>query len=324
MYLARQRINNKIHFFIRQSIAGPGYMQSRDLYDLGADPARYIIYPGGNSFYIDPCIEEYLIGQGIEANQFDLEAIFFEFLKPETQRVISGFDRRTSSRLERIVEGDLSQLHFFDKRRYHYLRFGRRLPACINQIPKKVFLPLLKKSRDELEQYFMSAERILGPAEGFNYLWIIFELRHFMPDPHSDMALPEQLDAFFVKSLCRLNSDKDFKAGLPSGNGLHEYLRRYAVMYFDGQRPLTRWEHDYIDEFIGRHRTYRPPRTVQIKIEEAEKLFGCPWKELRRMDRSALTRIYRKSALKHHPDQGGRSETFQRLTAYYRVLLARK
>jgi len=324
MYLARQRINRKTHFFIRQSITGPGCMHSRDLFDLGTDPTRFIFYPGGNSYYFDPCIEESLRQQGLEVGPNDLDAIFFEFLSPETQRVITGFDRSVRRRQTQTPAGSHPAPHNFDKRRYHYLRFGSRTNQYINQVPEKIFRPLQNKSRDELEQYFIAAERILRPAESLNYITVIFELKHFMPDPQTEQPLILQLDTFFIDRLCQLNNDPYFKAGVPRFQGLHEYLVKYAIMYFDSQAPYRRWGYDYIQAFINRHRVYTPPLKVRIKIQEAEKLFGHAWKELQRMDRSALTRKYRQLALKHHPDQGGRSETFQRLTAYYRALMAKK
>lgn len=324
MYLARQRINRKTHFFIRQSIAGPGCLQSRDLFDLGTDPRRFIFYPGGNSYYFDPCIEESLRQQGLEVKQNDLDAIFFEFLNPETQRVIAGFDRGARHRHTPMAACPHPTVHNFDKRRYCCLRFGSRTNQYINQVPEKIFRPLLNKCRDEIEQYFLTAEKILRSGEQFNYITVIFELKRFIPDPRTELPLIMQLDSFFIDRLCQLNSDPAFKAGVPRFRGLYGYLAKYAIMYFDSEAPYHRWSCDYIQAFINRHRIYTPPPKIQIKIKEAEELFGHPWKELQRMDRSALTRRYRQAALKHHPDRGGRSETFQRLTAYYRALLAKK
>ena len=324
MYLARKRINHKMHYFIRQSIRGPGCLESRDLFDLGADPTRFIFYPGGNSYYFDPCIEESLRQQGLQIDPSELDAIFFEFLSPETQRVITGFDRSARRRHTPMPVGPHPVPHKFDKRRFHYLRFGSRTNQYINQVPEKIFRPLLNKSRDELEQYFLTAERILRPAEGLDYIAVIFELKRFIPDLQTEMPLTMQLDTFFIDRLCRLNNDPCFKAGMPTFQGLNEYLVKYAIMYFDSAGPYRRWGYDYIQAFINRHRAYTPPPKVRIKIQEAEQLFGHTWKELQRMDRSALTRKYRQLALKHHPDQGGRSETFQRLTAYYQALLAKR
>jgi hypothetical protein len=324
MYLARRHIHHRTHYFICQSIAGPGCMQSRDLFDLGIDPTRFIHYPGGNSYYFDSCIEDSLLRQGVTVSQDDLDAIFFEFLAPETQRVIIGFDRRRKRKQPPLLSGACQAPHIFDKRRYHYLRFGSLNRQHIRRVPEKVFRALLKKSRDELEQYFLVEERILRPTERFNYVAVIFELKRFSPAARSNLPLTPQMDGYFIDRLCSLNKDPHYTAGIPQFQGLYEYLVKYAVMYFDSETPYLLNHPDYIQEFMNRHRSYAPPPKVRMKIREAERLFGHTWKALQSMDRSALTRCYRQLALKHHPDHGGQGDVFRRLTAYYKVLLAKK
>ncbi len=76
--------------------------------------------------------------------------------------------------------------------------------------------------------------------------------------------------------------------------------------------------------FMNRHRRYRPPPKVQAKMEEAGRLFGVAWKELKAMNREALTRHYRRLALKYHPDCGGDPEIFIQLTTLYEALMNRK
>ena len=324
MYLARQHIDRRIHYIIRQSVAGPGCMRSRDLFDLGTDPRRFIHYPGGNSYYFDSCIEESLGRQGVAVSQDDLDAIFFEFLAPETQRVITGFDRKAKRKQPPLLAEACRPLHIFDKRRYHYLRFGGRGRQYIDRVPEKVFRLLLNKSRDELEQYFLTAERILREAERFNYISVIFELRRSVPVSPIDPAWSRQADAHFIDGLCSLNEDPYYTAGLPQFQGLYEHLVRYAIMYFDADTNRLFGRPDHVREFMNRHRTYVPPPKVRVKIRDAERLFGHTWKELQRMDRPALTRIYRRLALKHHPDHGGRGDDFRSLTAYYKALLSKK
>lgn len=324
LYLARQKIHRRIHYIIRQSIAGPGCLRSRDLFDLGTDPTRFIHYPGGNSYYFDSCIEESLNRQGVAASQDDLDAILFEFLAPETQRVITGFDRKAKRKHPPMLSEAHRPPHIFDKRRYHYLRFGSRGRQYIDRVPEKVFRPLLNKSRDELEQYFLTEERILRRAESFNYILVIFELRRSVPVSPSNPTGWLQMDAHFIDSLCSLNEDPHFTAGLPQFQGLYEHLVKYAIMYFDAETGSLPCHSDYVREFMNRHRIYTPPPKVRMKIREAERLFGHTWKELQRMDRSTLTRRYRQLALKHHPDHGGQGEVFRNLTACYKALLAKK
>ena len=64
MYLAFGKINGKTGYFIRESYRQADHYLSRDLLDIGADPGSYIVYPGGNSFYIDQVVEEKLTDMG--------------------------------------------------------------------------------------------------------------------------------------------------------------------------------------------------------------------------------------------------------------------
>ena len=299
-------------------------MVGLDVFDLGTDPRRFIHYPGGNSYYIDLSVEEALQEHGLEFDQEDLDRLFFEFFTPETQRLIAGFQQRSNKSKKTWWAETMAAPHKFDKRRYHYLRFGGRGRQHISRVAEKVFRPLQNKSRDEIEQYFLSEERILKPRERFDYIATIFELKSFAAGADSQRSSVEQLDDLFTDRLCSINGDNGFMAGVPRFQGLYEHLVRYAIMYFDSTMPHDSPENIYIHEFINRHRAYTPPAAVQNKIQEVERLFGRSWKELHRMDRAALGRLYRQLALKHHPDHGGEGDVFLRLTAYYEVLLSKR
>ncbi len=325
MYLARQTIKDKTHYFIRQSYDHHGCLKSRNLFDLGTDPARFIIYPGGNSYYYDLSVEEALAQKGMEVDQTSLDSIFFDFLNPDIQRVITGFDRgynRTNQQINDL--GRYPPVHLFDKRRFHFLRFGRSSQLQIHRVSEKIFRPLLNKSRDEIEQYFLKAEGILKPNEKATYVEVIFELNRFQPQSNAGHSLLAQKDAFFMDQLCTLDNSERFWAGMPHSQGLHDYLVKYVILYFD-HKPFqgSPW-YEYIQDFINRHRIYQPPKKIQIKIEEAEQLFGISWKQLKAIPPSTLTRKYRQLALKHHPDQGGDPDIFRRLTQYYRNLLKKR
>lgn len=327
MYLARLQTQGKTRYILRQSYPYHDHFRSRDLFDLGTDPSRFIHYPGGNSYYYDPLIEEALLNQGVQLAPDELDQIFFDFLDPEIQRVIEGFDRgyrNASAHPESSEPGHPSCVHLFDRRRYHYLRFGHSSQQHIQRVPDTVFKFLSCKSRDELEHYFAAEERKLAYREIGPYVSTIFRLSAFTPLPGDDQPMTVQLDHFFMDQLCRLNSDKRFLAGVSPPKALFQHLIRYAVFWFDFEpvRVSTDWL--YIRDFINRHRAYRPPAGTMVKIKEAEKLFGYEWKALKRMDGPGLTRIFRRLALKHHPDQGGDAETFRRLIHYYQVLMKRK
>lgn len=325
MYLARLRTKGDISYVIRQSYPSSGHFKYRDLFHLGTDPTRFIHYPGGNGYYFDPCIEEAFHRKGVDFSPDDLDAIFFEFLDPEIQRVITGFDRNYRHKSHQSHDSALSEasdIHPFDKRRFHYIRFGHSQQRHIHIVPDKIFQPLQRKSRDELEHYFESQERKLRYHEIGPYIATIFQLTAFSPD--SSQNIVAQLDTYFIDQLCQLNSDGVFLAGEPQPKGLFRHLIKYAIVYFD-HTPMehsARWQ--YVTDFINRHRIYRPPVKIQIKIKEAEQLFGYDWKDLKQMDRTTLTRLFRKLALKHHPDRGGNAETFRRLAKYYKALIQKK
>ena len=327
MYLARLQTKEDIRYIIRHSYADQGHFKSRDLFDLGSDPTRFIHYPGGNSYYFDPRIEESIQEKGVELASDDLDRLFFNFLEPEIQRVISGFDRgyrkgRKPSPSSQI-QGQLP-VHLFDKRRYHYLRFGHSSQRYIQNVPEKHFDFLQQKSRDELEYYFEAEERKLPYREVGPYMATIFRLSAFSPQSGPGNPLLPQLDRFFLDQLCRINDDENFLAGTSPSSGLYPHLIRYALFWFDHEPARTDTEWQYIRDFINRHRIYRPPARTAVQIKEAETLFGFDWKALKRMDGSKLSRIFRRLALKHHPDQGGDAETFRRLAHYYKILMEKK
>jgi len=327
MYLARLRTKESIRYVIRHSYFDQGNFKHRDLFDLGADPTRYIRYPGGNSYYFDPLVEEAIFDKGVDLSPDDLDRIFFNFLQPEIQRVVIGFDRGfKNSQVPSLPIGHSShfQVHLFDKRRYHYLRFGHSSQRYIQKVPEKHFKFLHNRSRDELEHYFESEEHQLSFRDIGPYMATVFQLSAFRPQPDGGSPLLPQLDRYFLDQLCRLDEDEKFRAGTAPASGLYPHLIRYALFWFDHAPAASETEWQYIQDFINRHRAYRPPVKTMKQIKEAETLFGYDWKELKRMDGPSLTRIFRRLALKHHPDQGGDAETFHRLTHYYQLLMQKK
>ena len=184
MYLARQKIRGKIHYAIRESYRDGDHFLSRDLFDLGTDPARYIIYPGGNSFYIDPVVEDRLDALGAALQDTDLEDIFWRFLDPRIQYALEHFRhrealvRKNKASKEKSAKA-ASPVHIFDKRRLHYLKFGRMQQGYLWLAPPKLFNVLRDKSRDEIEQLFLDMESQLNPREYKAYTYVIFDINRF-------------------------------------------------------------------------------------------------------------------------------------------------
>lgn len=313
---------------IRQSYSDGDCYRSRDLFDLGDDPRRFIKYPGGNGFYIDTAVEDAITDLGVNASQDDLESIFMPFIDPHIRRVIDGFDRRERHRKrgEACLPG--KAVHLFDRYRLHYLKLGRVDQRHMGCMPDTFYADLHKKSRDEIEYAFISAEKILKAHELALYTYQIFDLQrdfqeHFAKS-HPEALDQQRMDRFFMKRLCQLNSDESFWIGSATEAGLRQHLVRYAVMYFDGSFPTHDPFQAFLRDFMNRHRVYRPPQSVQISLAESARLFGVTVEKLKKMDCRALARQYRKLALTHHPDKGGRPENFVKLTAAYRKLMKRK
>jgi hypothetical protein len=329
MYLARLPDKKTgCRFIIRQSYAdGPCY-RSRDLFDLGDDPSRFIVYPGGNGFYIETAVEEAIASQGFSVSQDDLEPIFMPFLSPHILRVIDGFDRKARSGPPSDTCTPADTIHQFDRYRLHFLKFGRVDHRDVGCTPDRFYANLAYKSRDEIEYDFIASERILKPQELAYYTYQIFDLQQYFSEyfarSHPEGLNQDRMDRFFVKALCRLSRDDSFWVGSDDESGLRQHLVRYAVMYFDSCFPSIDPFRYYYRDFMNRHRIHRPPESVQVSLGESAQLFGVTVEALKKMDCRTLTRQYRKLALRHHPDKGGDPDTFVKLAAAYEKLLKRK
>jgi hypothetical protein len=334
VYLARTNIKGRSHFYIRESYKEGDQFLSRDLFDLGTDPAKYIIYPGGNAFYIDPVIEDRLNAQGVALQYNNLEDIFWRFLDPRIQHVLEHFRHREAlSRKSRKPGGKPAKteapVHIFDRRRLHYLKFGRMEQGYLWLVPQKLFNVLRYKSRDEIEQLFLDMELQLNPNEYKAYTYVIFDINRFFNESFAKKR-PQYLkqsdvDDHFIEEICSLNQDLTFWAGMQTADRLHEYLVRYVLMYFDYDFAPRSWVDDYIRNFINSRRDYQPPHgAASVSWDQAGAIFGETKDELKKMSRQELSRIFRRRALELHPDQGGDPEKFVKLTKAYDMLLRTK
>jgi hypothetical protein len=327
MYLARKTINSQLHYYIRDTYQDGRCLKSRDVFYLGTDPSRYIVYTSGHGYYFDEVIEETLAQFDLYPDQDELERVFWDFLDPEIKRVIVGF-QRSYAEPKPALQHTGPPPHLFDKRRLHFLRFAEMGQRNLDRLPAKIFRVLYGKSRDEIEQYFWEQERILRPHEKKAYIYTIFDLQRFFPE-RTAAGRPQglsqnKMDDFFIEAICKLNADETFWSGMAISDRLSEYLVKYAVMYFDyGFPEVSPLQHD-LYEFMNRHRSYIPPKKVRLNMADAARLFETRWEKLKGMDIRSLTRLYRKMALKHHPDRGGKQETFVKLTRYYQGIVSKK
>jgi hypothetical protein len=332
LYLARKIIQGKIRYFIRESYRDKGCLRSRDLYDLGSHPERYIQYPGGNSYYIDEVVEEALSAAGLTPAVDELDDLFWNFLEPEIRWKLEPFRRReimSRSAKRRPQKETQGSYHLFDKRRIYYLKCGQVDQCRVGLLPSKMFRILDNKSRDEIEQMFLAMETMLHGTELKSYVYSIFDLQKFFSEsfaksvPH--LLNQEKVDNYFLKEICRLNDDHIFGAGMDQDDQLHEYLVHYAIMFFDYDYEPRSFMEDYIRGFINSRRDYRPPSlTPSVTFGEASTIFNVSKDSLEKMGRSDLARLYRRRAQKLHPDKGGDHDTFVKLTEAYHSLLAKK
>ena len=334
MYLASKKTNGQNHYFIRESYQQEDIFLSRDLIDLGPDPTRYIVYPGGNAFYIDGVIEDQLIELGAEADLDELEGIFWRFVRPDIRRALESFRRREErhqadrkNKTPPIKES--GPLHIFDKRRVHYLKFGQTDQRYIERVPLKLFRWLHHKSRDEIEQQFVEMEDELNPREFKTYTYTIFNLQQFFYESfaknHPQMLSQEKIDEHFIGQVCRLSTDPQFWAGMKTTNRLHEYLVRYVLMHFDYDYAPGSFMEDYLWQFINSRREYRPPfKRAAVSLKRASSFLGESQAVLKKMSSRDLARLYRRKAQELHPDKGGDHDNFVQLTEAYRELMRTK
>ena len=316
VYLAKYFKNGQPHYVIRQSYFHEDCFRHRDLLELGTHPEEYIVYPGGNAYYIDECIEDALNDQDVSCQGDQLEEIFWGFIDPAIRRVIESFSRKTKHQNRRLNHSGQSRgidAHVFDKRRIHYLRSGRMDQGNIGRMPHQLLTILENKSRDEIEQYFMESEKILRPHELKAYVYVIFNLqRHFtqMTARRYPESLDKQvLDEYFLENICRLNDDAQFWQGFVKADGLNGYMARYVVMFFDYEFGASTQLQDYIKSFMNSRRQFRfPSVTKTVGWDEASVRLEIEKDLLRKMSKRELTIRYRKMAMQMHPDKGGDHE----------------
>lgn len=331
MYLARKHIGSKTHYVIRESYRQQDVYLCRDLYELGTEPAQFIVYPGGNAFYIDEAVEEGIRSLGSEPAPQDMENMFWPFLRPDIRIKLEPFRRqerqaRSSGRPAPAPEA--FDAHIFDKRRIHFLKTGQMDQRALGRLPAALLRPLRHKSRDEIEQGFMEMESVLRPREYKAYTYVIFNLQQFFHQRFAkdspEFLDPEEVDDYFIEEVCRLHRDPGFWGGMDAGGRLSDYLVRYAVMYFDHDFATRSLAADSIRDFINRHRAYRPPPSVTISMEEITGIFGKSREALKKINRRDLWRLYRRRAQDLHPDKGGDHERFLKLNEAYHKLLRTK
>lgn len=331
MYLARKESGLRYsHYILRESYRSGGILYSRDLVDLGRDPGRFIVYSSESSFHLDEALLRQLRAKGVSVAYSELEDLFFPFLDPYIKNRLQPFRdrhkyRRWQPATENLRERALRETHAMDRRRLHFLRLGRTSTETLDKT-SALYTILLDKSRDEIEQMILVQEEALRPREYQSYLFTIFDLQRFFPESYA-RSLPqaldrERLDTLFVEEVCQLAADATFWQGFPRTSLLPYPLIRYLIMYFDtAPEEPTAWAR--FSRSSRSHRFDRSPATDTGKMsrQQALALFGISREQLAGLRKKDLTRLYRRKAHELHPDKGGETEQFIRLTAAYEELL---
>jgi len=329
MYLAKVKKGGQATYILRESVRQGEQMVARDIFDLGPCPGAWIDYPGGNAWYLSPDLESRISDLAATFDNEQLEDLFRPFVRPAIRRATQTFRQRAFKQYTPMTRARKAaiarQVHAFDKRRAHFLKFGNMDQGPMVNMPAVIFRQLHNKSRDEIEQLFMDQERILRKKELKSYVYTALDLHRFFKGfmarqmPHA--LDQDKVETFFIRELCLLNKEL---FGLTSH--LHEYLIRYAVMFFDHTYGDTVLLDDMVKDFQFRQRSrwYKPAGTTgQIGLSRAFKIFNLTAKALAAMDRKDLTREFRRLAREHHPDKGGSHDRFVELNNAYQTLLER-
>ncbi len=331
MYMARVHDKGKTEYIIRASYADGEVYRSRDLIRLGADPRRLVEYPGGNAFYIVETVESGLAAAGVTPAGDELEDLFWDFVRPDIRARVAYFRRRGKSGKPGEPPPRPGDIHIFDRRRLLFLRTGRMDQRGLGRLRGSFCRPVARKSRDEIEQYFMAGEQILPEREWKSYLYVIFDLQRDFSQSYA-RTMPHVLDAgeveeAFLRSVCRLDEDADFWKGMDRPESrmnrrLSPYITRYVAKFFDADFGRSTLLEDLVQDWMNRHRTHRPPPNAvkPASGEEVARIFDMPEPELRKLSARELNRLYRKRAGVLHPDTGGDHETFIRLSEIYHAL----
>jgi hypothetical protein len=332
MYLATVKHGASERFQIRQSYqdAATGAFVHREVFDLGENPREYLEFMGDSVVFFSNELEHAVANHSSADPDLLLEKLLWNFLPREMRERLSRFDRSDHIIPKPFNENDRAaiqkQIHIFDRRRIYYLYYGAIDQSKLFSMRETVFRPLLGQSRDEREFHFAALEKTLSPDEYRNYLYAIFNLqRHFRASFATFLpeALPEdEVADFFLDEICNLNGSASFwRDNLPHTT-LHSHLVRYLLMFFDFIPRNRNFADEFIRHFMNSHRTFRwPERTEKLSEEQISELFGSSLSELKKMSPKELSRLYRKKAMEHHPDQGGDHDRFVELTEVYSSLL---
>lgn len=335
MYLATISRGGSLFYCIRQSYLdqATGFYQRRNVFDLGRSPTDHFELFENEipvfSYGLQKAVEKY---SALDSNIL-LEKLLWDFFPQTVREKLDRFNRTPCTPPGPLTENDLKEIsetiHIFDRRRLYYLYYGGLDQSRIYRMHEKLCRVLLYKSRDEREYSFIEMEKVLRPGEYRNYIYAIFNL-HIHFNASFAAFLPEALPFnevadFFSDSICGINRDNGFWFGEETTDFLHPHLQRYIVMFFDFSPQKRSFADEFIRNFMNSHRKFRwPERKPPVSEKKIQDMFSASYTDLKKMDKRDLTRLFRKKAMKLHPDQGGDHDRFVELSEIYRTLMQTK
>ncbi|MBW1859433.1 MAG: hypothetical protein JRI70_04995 [Deltaproteobacteria bacterium] len=137
MYLAQRTIKGKRHYFIRESYKDGDLFRSRELFGLGTNLAKYVIYPGGRAFYIDEVVEDRRIHY-LRSGRMDQGGLGRMHLKLYVWLSAKSRDEieQRFMRMERHLDpSELKNYTFviFDLQRFFTQSWAKRIPQGLSQ-----------------------------------------------------------------------------------------------------------------------------------------------------------------------------------------------
>jgi len=333
LYLARSVLSTPLQYSLRLSYWNSERDQFRTslLLQLGSEPEDFLHYPNDTCFNLDIDLVfqiEKLCGKDMES---ELEQLLWPFVDPSVKRKMEHFFFRQKSpgRIKadvKLLSCDGQPIHFFDKRRMHFLRFGATDQGRIFHLPPRLEAKLLNRSRDELEQYFLEEEAKLREFELKSYLYTALNLQSHFSETFArsipQALAPEKIDQAFLDELCKLNEDTGFWQERKNYMRLPDYLIRYLILFFDSSFPRRNRDVNQSQDFMDDHRQFRwPERKGTVSDDDISSLFGEDAEHLRNATKKEIIRLYRRKAKSMHPDKGGDQKKFIQLTVAYEELL---
>jgi hypothetical protein len=322
MYVAVLRERSGVRYELRRSVLLGGGYGFETLADLGASPGRMVRFDRFGISYAEELLE------ALAHLDLDMDALDEAFAPFAPSGFTGGGGRGGTWKRTvptRVQEDAVRALNPFDRRRMAYLRSGEVNLGRIDEVSPKLFLRLLGKGRDEIEQFFLRMEASLPREEARHYVHAAFNLqRHFASLAARTMpeALDQdRLDEAFLHEFCLLHDDPAFGFGLPGG--AQTYLRRYACLHFDCDFPVTDGFAKIFQDFMNDFRRHRP-RPKPVPPERVHALFGMGVAEIRNMTRREFARVFRKKAMAMHPDKGGDHDAFVELLETYKRIVSSK